>query len=106
MAEGTHDPAAEHLRKLLLVTDAALANLSLDELLDEVLVRIRDILEADTAACLMLDEQSGELVARAAKGLEEEVERGVRSRSAAASPVGSLPSAGRSRSTTSTTPRC
>jgi serine phosphatase RsbU (regulator of sigma subunit) len=39
---------------------------------------VRDILEADTAAILLLDEATGELVATAAKGLEEEVEQGVR----------------------------
>jgi signal transduction histidine kinase len=66
------------LRKLQAVTDAALAHLSLDELLSELLERIRDALEADTSALLMLDEEAGELVARAAKGLEEEVERGTR----------------------------
>src|SRR5919198_1286512 len=70
--------ASERLHKLLLVTDAALSHLSLNALLDELLLRIRDILEADTAAFLMLDETRGDLVARAAKGIEEEVERGVR----------------------------
>ena len=66
------------LSKLQAVTDAALAHLALDELLDELLLRIRDALETDTSALLMLDEERGELVARAAKGLEEEVERGTR----------------------------
>jgi signal transduction histidine kinase len=66
------------LQKLQAVTDAALAHLPLDELLDELLVRIRDALEADTCAVLLLDDTGTELVARAAKGLEEEVERGVR----------------------------
>jgi len=70
--------ASERLHKLLLVTDAALSHLSLDALLDELLLRIRDILDADTAAFLMLDETAGELIARAAKGIEEEVEQGVR----------------------------
>jgi signal transduction histidine kinase len=70
--------ASERLHKLLLVTDAALAHLSLNALLDELLIRIRDILGADTAAFLMLDDTAGELIARAAKGIEEEVERGVR----------------------------
>jgi signal transduction histidine kinase len=70
--------ASERLHKLLLVTDAALSHLSLNALLDELLLRIRDILEADTAAFLMLDEATGELIARAAKGIEEEVEAGVR----------------------------
>lgn len=70
--------AAERLRRLQLVTDAALAHLSVDELLDELLLRIREILEADTAAVLLLDPSRNELVARAAKGIEEEVEQGVR----------------------------
>src|SRR5438105_5944199 len=77
VAKETPEPAGE-LRKLLLVTDTALAHLSLEALLDELLVRIRDVLEADTAAFLLLDEAARELVARAATGLEEEVERGVR----------------------------
>jgi signal transduction histidine kinase len=66
------------LQKLQAVTDAALAHLPLEELLDELLVRIRDALETDTCAVLLLDESGTELVARAAKGLEEEVEQGVR----------------------------
>jgi signal transduction histidine kinase len=69
---------AETLRKLQAVTDAALAHLSLDELLAELLNRVREALDADTCAVLLLDESGGELVARAAKGLEEEVEGGVR----------------------------
>ena len=60
------------------VTEAALAYLDLDELLRELLERIAAILDADTAAILLLDEEKQELVARAAKGIEEEVERGVR----------------------------
>ena len=73
-AEGAY----ERLLKLQSVTDAALTHLSLDRLLDELLERIRVALEADTCAVLLLDEETNELVARAAKGLEEEVERGVR----------------------------
>jgi signal transduction histidine kinase len=69
---------ADTLRKLQAVTDAALAHLSLDDLLDELLTRVRDALEADTCAVLLLEETRTELVARAAKGLEEEVEQGVR----------------------------
>jgi signal transduction histidine kinase len=69
---------AERLKGLQAVTDAALAHLGLDELLDELLLRIRDLLAADTAAVLLLDKATNELAARAAKGLEEEVERGVR----------------------------
>ncbi len=70
--------ARRRIEDLQSVTDAALAHLDLDELLDELLVRIRSILGADTAAILLLDEETDELVARAARGLEEEVEAGVR----------------------------
>jgi signal transduction histidine kinase len=74
---GSAAPAAT-LRKLQAVTDAALAHLSLDELLDELLTRVRDALDADTCAVLLLDESGRELIPRAAKGLEEGVERGIR----------------------------
>jgi signal transduction histidine kinase len=69
---------AGRLRKLQALTDAALAHLELDALLPTLLLRTREILEVDTCAVLLLDEQTNELVARAAVGLEEEVERGVR----------------------------
>jgi GAF domain-containing protein/anti-sigma regulatory factor (Ser/Thr protein kinase) len=70
--------AAEILRAVQRVTDAALAYLSIDDLLDELLERMREILVADTAAILMLEENGRMLRARAAKGIEEEVEQGVR----------------------------
>jgi len=60
------------------VTDAALGHLSLDALLEELLTRIRDALEADTCAVLLIDASGMELVLRAAKGLEGEVEQGTR----------------------------
>jgi serine phosphatase RsbU (regulator of sigma subunit)/anti-sigma regulatory factor (Ser/Thr protein kinase) len=68
----------ERLKRLQRVSDAALALLSVEDLLDELLLRVRDILGTDTAAVLLLDTEKNELVARAAKGIEEEVERGVR----------------------------
>jgi len=70
--------AAERLRDLRSVTDAALAYLPLEDLLTELLGRVVGILDADTAAILLLEDDDSTLVARAAKGLEEEVERGVR----------------------------
>ena len=70
--------ARRHLEYVQAVTDAALTHLELDDLLDELLLRIRSILGANTAAILLLDEDTNELVARAARGLEEEVEAGVR----------------------------
>jgi serine phosphatase RsbU (regulator of sigma subunit)/anti-sigma regulatory factor (Ser/Thr protein kinase) len=68
----------ERLERVQRVNDTALSHLSVDDLLDELLERLREILDADTAAVLLLDESRNELVARAAKGIEEEVERGVR----------------------------
>src|SRR5215212_9243122 len=68
----------ERLRRLQALTDAALAHLELEELLASLLVRARDMLDADTCAVLLLAEQANELVARAAVGIEEEVEQGVR----------------------------
>jgi signal transduction histidine kinase len=70
--------AADLLARLQVVSDAALAHLAPDDLLDELLARVRDVLSADTCAVLLFDEATAELVARAAKGLEEEVEQGVR----------------------------
>jgi len=70
--------ARAKLERVQAVTDIALAHLDLDELLPVLLPRIRDILSTDTCALLLLDEEHDELVARAAVGIEEEVEHGVR----------------------------
>ena len=59
------------------ITDSALAYLSLEDLLLELLERIRVILGADTAAILLLDSERRVLVARAASGIEGEVRQGV-----------------------------
>jgi serine phosphatase RsbU (regulator of sigma subunit)/anti-sigma regulatory factor (Ser/Thr protein kinase) len=69
---------SDRLRDLQSITDAALAHLPFERLLDELLARVVQILGVDTAAILLLDADENVLVARAAKGLEEEVERGVR----------------------------
>lgn len=82
-AAAQSSPAAssglEHvpLESLAALEDANLAYLSLEEMLGELLERIRAILHADTAAILLLDEDRNVLVARAARGLEEEVRQGV-----------------------------
>jgi anti-sigma regulatory factor (Ser/Thr protein kinase)/putative methionine-R-sulfoxide reductase with GAF domain len=60
------------------LSDPMLSELGLEALLIELLDRAKQALSADTAAILMLDENGKELVARAARGLEEEVEQGVR----------------------------
>jgi anti-sigma regulatory factor (Ser/Thr protein kinase) len=69
---------ADKLRDLQAVTDAALAYLPLEALLQELLNRVVEILAVDTSAILLLEDDGHTLVARAAKGLEEEVRRGVR----------------------------
>jgi len=68
----------ERLRDIQSITDADLSRLGPQDLLSELLERGRDILQADTAAVLLLDYSSGQLVATAAAGLEEEVRQGVR----------------------------
>lgn len=60
------------------VTDSELAHLKLDEFLDQSLDRVREVMNADTAAVLLIDAAGRSLVATAAKGLEEEVRQGVR----------------------------
>jgi GAF domain-containing protein/anti-sigma regulatory factor (Ser/Thr protein kinase) len=72
------DPSYTRLRHLQSISEAALAHLRFDELLEELMRRVSGVLGTDTAAVLMLDEETNELVARAAKGIEEEVEAGVR----------------------------
>src|SRR6201993_791385 len=68
----------ERLRAIQSITDAALSRLDDRDMLAELLERTRDALQADTAAVLMLDFASGQLIATAAAGLEEEVGQGVR----------------------------
>jgi serine phosphatase RsbU (regulator of sigma subunit)/anti-sigma regulatory factor (Ser/Thr protein kinase) len=69
---------ARQLRDLVRLSDPALSELSFGELLDELLLRVRDLLSVDTAAILLLDKDEQQLVATAARGIEEEVEQGVR----------------------------
>jgi GAF domain-containing protein/anti-sigma regulatory factor (Ser/Thr protein kinase) len=68
--------ARRRLEALQRVTDAALAYLGEDELLQELLNRVAEIMGVDTVAILLLEDK--ELHARAAKGIEEEVEQSVR----------------------------
>jgi phosphoserine phosphatase RsbU/P len=60
------------------LTDPELMRVDLDQMLVELLDRVRQILGADTAALLLLDEGAGQLVARAARGIEEELYQDVR----------------------------
>ena len=70
--------AGDKLRGIRSVTDAALSHLGADDLITTLLSRVREILNADTAAVLLLDNSGRQLIATAASGLEEEVSQGVR----------------------------
>jgi serine phosphatase RsbU (regulator of sigma subunit) len=70
--------AYERLHTLEAVTDRALVSLGTEELLVELLDRVRDLLLVDTTAVLLLDPAKQQLIATAARGLEEEVRQGVR----------------------------
>jgi phosphoserine phosphatase RsbU/P len=77
-AQADPTPVEDRLRDIQSLTDAALSRLDEQEFLAELLDRVRDILQVNTAAVLLLDFSSGYLIATAAAGLEEEVRQGVR----------------------------
>ncbi|MEU4478825.1 GAF domain-containing SpoIIE family protein phosphatase [Micromonospora sp. NPDC023966] len=68
----------QRLRRIEAVTDATLSRLDVADLFDEMLDRVRELLQVDTAAILLLDVRAQQLVATAARGLEEEVRQGFR----------------------------
>ena len=68
----------QHLEILQRVTETALTHLALDDVLQSVVDTVVDALEVDTAVVLLATDDGGTLVARASRGLEEEVELGVR----------------------------
>jgi phosphoserine phosphatase RsbU/P len=77
------DPDAQEvpggrLRDIEALADAALSRLDEQSLLTALLERVKTVLQADTAAVLLLDRSAGQLVATAASGIEEEVRQGVR----------------------------
>jgi putative methionine-R-sulfoxide reductase with GAF domain len=68
----------ERLRRIEAVTDTALSRLDVQDLLLELLTRVKELLDVDTAAVLLLDRSTQELVSTAALGFEEDVHRGFR----------------------------
>jgi serine phosphatase RsbU (regulator of sigma subunit) len=77
-SEDTRGEHGNRLDEVQSITDATLSRLDAGDMLVELLDRVREVLRADTAAVLLLDRSSGQLVATAARGLEEEVRQGVR----------------------------
>jgi signal transduction histidine kinase/putative methionine-R-sulfoxide reductase with GAF domain len=82
VARAEAEAAASTLRKLGRVSEAALEHSSLSGLLGSLLTRIVEVLEADTAAILLVDDDDM-LRVRATVGLDDQVERAV------AIPIGS-----------------
>lgn len=78
MRQQTAAGVQARLRDLQSITDAALSRLDDQAFLPVLLRRAQSILQADTAALLLLDTPSGQLTAAAAAGLEAEVYQGVR----------------------------
>ncbi len=70
--------ADQRLRWLEVVTDAGLAQLTMDRLLEELLDKVRELMAVDTAAVLLVDPSQEYLMATVARGIEEEVHQGVR----------------------------
>ena len=68
----------QKLSYIQAITDAELSRLDADQLLVKLLDRLKLIMQADTAAVLLLDRSGTQLIATAASGLEEEVRQGVR----------------------------
>ena len=73
-------PQPGHPPRALDLADLTGTHLDLDDLLARALDRVMALLGADTAAVLLVDASGTELVARAARGIEEEVHQGIRIR--------------------------
>jgi serine phosphatase RsbU (regulator of sigma subunit) len=69
---------SDQQRQLGGLTDPELANLTGDELIEALLARSQETLAADTVVLLLVDRGGAQLVARAARGLEDEVRHGYR----------------------------
>lgn len=78
LARAEAEATLARLRELHQVTEATLTKLPVEEMVRELLTRIKQILGADTVAMLLLDGSGKTLVAQAAVGLEGEVKRGMR----------------------------
>jgi FixJ family two-component response regulator/anti-sigma regulatory factor (Ser/Thr protein kinase) len=68
-ARAEAEAMAGTISRLERLTEAALANLSLDDLLDELLGHVCELLETDTAAILLLDDERQVLEVKAERGI-------------------------------------
>lgn len=67
------EKATDSIERLQAVTDTALQHLALDDLLNEMLVRVRELLEVDSVAILLLSDDGESLTLSAGVGLEKEL---------------------------------
>jgi PAS domain S-box-containing protein len=77
-ARAEAEAAIKRLDAIHRITDVALAELNLDDLLGELLRRLRQTLRADAASILLLDEESRTLSIRALDGLAHEQAASIR----------------------------
>jgi sigma-B regulation protein RsbU (phosphoserine phosphatase) len=75
---GTSGDVGRKFENIQAITDEAFAHMDIEEFLDVLLDRVREILDVDTAVVLLLDRAGRSLQATVAKGIEEEVVQGVR----------------------------
>jgi len=79
-ARAAAEEALARLRAIDTITDSALVHLGLDELLRELLARLRRVLEADSVAVLLVDEEGKWLSTRAVDGHTHEEVASIRVR--------------------------
>jgi len=72
------EATASKLRRVQSVTESTLPELTLRQMLDRLLTRLRAALHADSATVLLIEPGGQELVPVAAVGFEQEVDAGVR----------------------------
>lgn len=68
-ARGEAESALERLRAIQMITDTALSRLGLDDLLRELLARVRSTLQAEIASVRLVDAEQHVLSARAIDGI-------------------------------------
>jgi hypothetical protein len=85
--------SSQQIRTLYRLNDPALSELGLEDLLGELLVLLRDALSVDTAAILLLDPETDQLVAVPPRESRKRSTRESGSRSAWGLPGASPPSA-------------
>jgi PAS domain S-box-containing protein len=79
-ARASAESALERLRAIESITDTALQNLGLDDLLHELLTRVRGALNADFGTVGLIDEERQDLYQRAVVGPPEHISLTVRTR--------------------------